>query len=90
MKSIFGKIKGPFRTILYWPFFTIAFFLVIVVGLVGPHMALCIHNVCIGIAYIFPAQTWCNDSEYGGFCIGICTDAEETVGWFFCTIWAGG
>lgn len=33
MKSIFGKIKGPFRTILYWPFFTIAFFLVIVVGL---------------------------------------------------------
>ncbi len=33
MKSIFGKIKGPFRTILYWPFFTIAFFLVIVIGL---------------------------------------------------------
>lgn len=33
MKSIFGKIRGPFRTILYWPFFTIAFFLVIVTGL---------------------------------------------------------
>ncbi len=33
MKSIFGKIKGPFRTILYWPFFAIAFFLVIVIGL---------------------------------------------------------
>lgn len=33
MKSIFGKIRGPFRTILYWPFFTIAFFMVIVTGL---------------------------------------------------------
>lgn len=33
MKNIFGKIKGPFRTILYWPFLAAIFFMLIDIGM---------------------------------------------------------
>ena len=33
MKTIFGKVKGPFRTILYWPIFSGAFFVLVDIGM---------------------------------------------------------